>query len=457
MRAGVLLSGKMSFSALHTPEVLSAAARAGCELDYLLDAATDGSGHVRFDGESLRRHLRKSKLYQVLRLIRRFAVKNASTDIKFRDFISEDVFSHSSLAGAVAGYAGILAASSLPYAGAVCRGIEGSVFDSLIFSDILATRQYDAALLSSVGNFGFEAEALFARECMEGGIKTVSVVTNYDNFLNRGSAGFIPDKLGVWSDYMAGNALRAGIPSSRIEIIGAPSLDPLFAEPVMARDEYLRGIGLDPGKKTIIYAGGVLVGQAFDVIELLVRSGLVGECNLIYRPYPHGKVFASKTARLIRNYLDSYQDVFVTDAEALSNTIDATLSGFQLSKDISLDEKTLQLRYSDVVINHFSTFGLEACVLDVPVVQIAYDGPSMYAIKRGAHPSINSRQVHNSVQIDSGAAAIARSEDDIVGQVRQYLKDPARNGDERRRYAEFECGALDGCSTKRMFELLTAA
>lgn len=455
MRAGVLLSGKMSFSALHTAEVLNAASRAGCELDYLLDAAGDGDGHIRFDGEAVRRHLGKSRLYQALRLVRRFALKNPSTDIKFRDFISDDVFSHSSLATALMGYAGVLAASSLPWAGAVCRGIEETLYRSQIFRDTLMSRNYQAALLSSVGNFGFEAEALFARECMKAGIKTVSVVTNYDNFLNRGSAGFIPDRLGVWSAYMAENALLAGVPANRIEVIGAPSLDPLFAPPPMSRDDYLRGIGLDPGKKTILYAGGVLLGQTFDIIELLVRSGLVGECNLIYRPYPHGKVFSSKTAGLIRNYLESLEDVFVTDAESLSNTIDATLTGFRLAQNARPDEKALQLRHSDVVINHFSTFGLEACVLDVPVVQIAYEGYSMFAIKKGNHPAINCRQVHNSVQMVSGAAEIAYSEDDIVRYVRQYLSDPSRNREERKRYAEFECGVLDGKSTDRMFKLLT--
>ncbi len=457
MRAGVLLSGKMSFSALHTAEVLNAAANANCELDYLLDAEIDSVGHIRFDGEAVRSHLGKSRLYEGLRQIRRFAVKNSSTDIKFRDFISENIFSHSSLAVALAGYAGVLAASSMPLAGALCRGLEGAVYRSRIFRDILSSRNYQAALLSSVGNFGFEAEALFARECMQSGIKTVSVVTNYDNFLNRGGAGFIPDKVGVWSEYMAGNALRAGIPSNRIEVIGAPSLDPLFTPPSISRDDYLRSIGLDPAKKTILYAGGVLIGQAFEVIELLVRSGLVGECNLIYRPYPHGKVFSSKTSSLIQDYLISVKDVFVTDAEALSNTIDATLAGFNLSTKGSPDEKAIQLRYSDVVINHFSTFGLEACVLNTPVVQVAYDGPAMYAIRRGAHPSINCRQVHNSVQIASGAAAIANNEREVVEHVRQYLNDPTKNSDERRRYAEFECGMLDGRSTERMFDLLMSS
>lgn len=453
-RAGVLLSGKMSFSALHTPEVMQEAARAGFELDYLLDAASDGERHIRFDGAHLRSYLASSRLCQALRLVRRFAVRNASTDIKFRDFIGEDVFSRPSLAAAITGYAGILAAATLPGAGALCRRIESTAFPSRIFGPILATRSYDAALLSSVGNFGFEAEALFARECIRSGIRTVSVVTNYDNFLNRGSAGFVPDKVGVWSKYMGENAVKAGIPASRIEVIGAPSLDPLLGSPRFSREDYLKKLGLDPAKKTILYAGGVLVAQAYEVLHLLIRSGVVGECNLIYRPYPHAKVYGSRISSLVGDHLRSCANVYVTDAEALSSTIDATLSGFKIPTGGVADEKVEQLHASDLVINHFSTFGLEACVLDVPVVQVAYDGPSLYAIRRGAYPSINMRQIHNRMQIQASASAIARSEEELIKHTRSYLANSAIHRDERRRYAEFECGPLDGRSTARMFDLL---
>lgn len=455
-KVGILLSGKMSFTALHTDEVLAEAQRAGYIVEYLLDSMGGGAGHVAFDGMALRKHLNGSKAYQLLRLIRRFSVRNESTEIKFREFISEDLFTHSSLAAILAAYQGIALASRTAGAGAICRFLERWLYRSSVFDKPIEDSRYDIALLSSVGNFGFEAECLFARECSRAGIKTVSVVTNYDNFLNRGSAGFIPTRAGVWSKYMADNALRAGVPSGRVEVIGAPSLDPLLKASGKSRVEFLRDLGLDPERKTILYAGGVLTGQSLEVIESFVKAGIIGSCNFIYRPYPHSKVFASPVPKLVAEYLASFRNTYISDAEALSNTIDASLGGFAVSVGIVDDDKTSQIRYSDVVVNHFSTLGLEACVLDVPVVQVAYDG-AMYGVRRSLYPSINSNQTHNLVQVRAKASGVARSEVDMINMVREYLENKNKDSDFRRAYAELECGPLDGKATERMFELLNAA
>lgn len=454
-RIGILLSGKMSFSALHTDDVREQAHRTGYEVEYLLDSTSGDASHITFDGHRLRNHLGQSRLYQLLRLIRRFSVQNESTEIKFREFIGEDLFRHRSLSGILAGYLAMAMAARVPGAGAICRALEKAFFPSTVFAETAGCGRYDIALLSSVGNFGFEAECLFARECVRAGIKTVSVVTNYDNFLNRGYAGFIPTRLGVWSDYMADNAMRTGIPGSRIEVIGAPSLDPLLRVPGLSRAEFLRGIGLDPNRKTILYAGGVLVGQSFEVIQAFVKSGMIGKYNFIFRPYPHSKVFSSQISALIASYLASQQYVYVSDAETLSNTIDASLGGFDLRPGSIADAKPTQIRYSDVVVNHFSTLGLEACVLNIPVVQVAFDA-GVYGVKRSAHPSINCGQAHNLAQIRAHAAGIARSESDLLRMVEDYLADKLKDSEQRSTYVKMECGVLDGKSTARMFDLISA-
>ncbi len=454
-RIGILLSGKMSFSALHTDEVIEQARRTGCVVEYLLDSKAEDANHVAFDGGRLRAHLGRSRLYQLLRLIRRFSVHNESMEIKFREFIGENLFAHSSLLGILSGYLAIALAARVPGAGGLCRAAESIFYSSSIFDETAGRGRYDTALLSSVGNFGFEAECLFARECARAGVKTVSVVTNYDNFLNRGAAGFIPTRLGVWSNHMADNAMRAGIPIGRIEVIGAPSLDVLLKPPELSRSDFLRSLGLDPDRKTILYAGGVLIGQSFEVIQAFVKSGMIGKYNFIYRPYPHSKVFSSPVSILIANYLTTYAYTYVSDAETLSNTIDASLGGFELRSGSVVDNKGAQIRYSDVVVNHFSTLGLEACVLDVPVVQVAFDD-AMFGVKRSLYPTINANQTHNLVQIKANAAGIARSEEDMIRLVEDYLSDKSIDSELRRSYAEMECGVLDGNSTARMFDLISA-
>jgi hypothetical protein len=251
---------------------------------------------------------------------------------------------------------------------------------------------------------------------------------------------------------MAKQAMLAGIPHNNIEVIGSTSFDSLFLEPKLCREDYLTSIGLDPKKKTILYAGGVLLTQSIEVIDILIRNKIIEDCNFIYRPYPHKKVLELPLNRVIEGYLFDKKNVYINDSNSMSNLIDLDIkSGINESVQ---DEKDIQIKYSDVIINHFSTFGLEACVLNKPVIQIGYDGPSMYAIQQHVHPTINMKQLHNVKQINFGASSIVKSDYDLCKAIQNYIDDPELNCEERRNYAIHECGFLDGKSTSRMMDLL---
>ncbi|MCX8502800.1 MAG: hypothetical protein ORN52_02305 [Beijerinckiaceae bacterium] len=452
---GTLVSGKMSFTALFNPKMRALSKINNYNLKYFLPTNKDNLEIHKFDIERAKQVLNNSSFHQFLRVIRRFSVKNESTRIKYLDFISEDIFRRDELRS-LAGYFSILLLSNFPKIDALCRLIERTAFDDNIFSVGQINNDINLALVSSVGNFGFEVETIFARECLNNKIPVVSIVSNYDNFLNRGAAGFLPTKLCVWSKYMADNAVKCGIPANSIEIIGAPSFDELFTKPIIGKVEYLSKLGLDPNKKTILYAGGVLIGQTFQILQSLIDSKLVGECNLIYRPYPHSKVNSLKLDSLINNYLSENNNIYVVDNKSLSETIDSEFSRFDLANFDFLDEKIEQLRHSDLVINHFSTIGLEACALNKPVVQIGFNGDVMFSIKKALHPSVNINQVHNVAQRNFSASKVAFSDIELLRYANEYLDNPELNSDNRLSYAKFECGYLDGLATNRLFSVINS-
>lgn len=252
---------------------------------------------------------------------------------------------------------------------------------------------------------------------------------------------------------MADCAMKAGVPQRNIAVTGPIQFDDLLVEPLVCRKAFLNQKQLDEHKPTILYAGSVILAQAVDILFSLKKHGLLDDCNLIYRPYPHPKVLDTAIWDLFKTYLTSLDNVYVTEAEKLSKRIDAEVAWGDFNDDFE-DDKALELRHCDVVVNHFSTFGLESCVVDKPTIQVAYDSNAFYAIQTHAKPSLNISQVHNAVQIKSGATIITKSTEELIASIRMCIKDPDFKRDERRKYAEYECGRLDGRASERVIEMI---
>jgi CDP-glycerol glycerophosphotransferase (TagB/SpsB family) len=117
------------------------------------------------------------------------------------------------------------------------------------------------------------------------------------------------------------------------------------------------------------------------------------------------------------------------------------------------DELSYLLRYSDVMINYFSTISLEAAICDLPVVHIGYD---VYTYGHRYHMTSEflQRQTHNKRKLRLDASKVARNEKQLVEHIDKYLSDPSFDQAARREYAISECGELDGQSGMRLIEMI---
>jgi CDP-glycerol glycerophosphotransferase (TagB/SpsB family) len=111
------------------------------------------------------------------------------------------------------------------------------------------------------------------------------------------------------------------------------------------------------------------------------------------------------------------------------------------------------LKYSDVMVNYFSTLGLEAAICDVPTIHIGYD-KFTYHISPMAWSSTGARNTHNQDQQRRAASKVVTSDEELVSAIETYLQNRALDREERREYALSECGYLDGKSMARLAELV---
>ena len=107
--------------------------------------------------------------------------------------------------------------------------------------------------------------------------------------------------------------------------------------------------------------------------------------------------------------------------------------------------------YCDTAINTASTMTIDAVALDKPVVNIAFD-----LRPRGYYQSCRRFYgfVHYQPIIESGAAKLATSFEELVTLLHRYLDNPGLECEERARLREIMCYKVDGKSAERIADLL---
>lgn len=312
-------------------------------------------------------------------------------------------------------------------------------------------------LTPGMGNYNFWNEGNFALEAQRMRIPAFAAITNYDNIVNMGYRAFEPTCLGVWSEHMADEVIKLHrYPAKRLEVIGPVQYD-RYTQPLqISREEFLRSIHLDPSQKTIFFAGGVNINHYFEIYRLFVegkeriwKDGF----NFIVRPQPHAKLLDSPGWRIIEK-LFTQSGVYVSNPGSIDAIGDRTQElRLDLGLDDGVDELHCLLRYSDVLINNFSTMGLEAAICDLPTIHIGYDAYT-FGVRFGVTTGFQRRMTHNRKPMRLKASKVAKSEKDLLEYIGQYLSDRNLDSEARYEYAVSECGELDGHAASRLMTMI---
>ena len=462
IKIGIPLHGKMAARAFHQPTFRQRLTEGGFKPLYFLSPTYfrsfdfDPEQYFELQVEQYDRQYQKSFLLQQLRMLRRFVVVTETTDMRFRELIESKLFD-ATLLGMSGQMAFVNFVRRTPGMGRFLTWLETQLYATHAHDEKFKEQNISCVLTPGMANFGFWNEGNFAREAQRMGIPAFAAITNYDNIVNMGYRGFHPTCLAVWSKQMADEVIKLhGYPANKLEITGAVQYDRFMMPLPKSREEFLRSLNLDPAKKTILFAGGVNINHYFDIYRIFVeqKDKVWNEpFNFVVRPYPHPKLTNSPAWTVLEN-LFKQAGAYISNPGSIDANGDRTAEfRVDLAFDEGPDELNYLLRYSDVMVNYFSTIGLEAAICDLPTIHIGFD-PYTFGLRFSVTTGFLQRQTHNRRPLRLAAARVAKSEKEIFAALEDYLGDRALGRDARRVYAESECGELDGKAGLRLTDMI---
>lgn len=462
IKIGIPLHGKMAARAFHQPSFRHSLTEGGFKPLYFLSPYYfrsfdfDPEQYFELQVEQYDEQYQKHFLLQQLRMLRRFVVVTETTDLRFRETIESKLFD-ATLVGMSTQLAFVHFIRSAPGMGRFLAWLEKQLYITHAHDEKFKEQGISCVLTPGMGNFGFWNEGNFAHEAQRLGIPVFTAITNYDNIVNMGYRGFEPVCMAVWSKQMADEAIRLhNFPPKKLELTGPIQYDRFMVPLPQTRDEFLKSINLDLSKKTVLFAGGVNINHYFDIYRIFVeQKGKVWRepFNFVVRPYPHIKLLSSPAWRVL-------EDLFRKAGAYISNPGSIDASGdrtaelrMDLAFDEGPDELNYLLHYSDVMVNYFSTIGLEAAICDLPTIHVGFD-PYTFGLRFSVTTGFLQRQTHNRRSLRLAAARIAKNEKDLFKALEDYLGDRTLDRDARRIYAESECGELDGQAGARLVNMI---
>jgi hypothetical protein len=331
--------------------------------------------------------------------------------------------------------------------------IEGLVYRSFKFDD-LNRLNLDQLLILGYGSFVDTSSLPLTWWGIKNKIPIINFIGNYDSLSSKGFRGHPIQKLVVWGSNMRKDAnTLQGIPESRISLIGSVRYNDIESLRKESREEFFLKRGLNPSAKTITFAGFFFEFHYFEILSIfndLKKEN--SDLQLILRIYPNKRLLRSPFMETLIRQADSDKDIYVSLADPFYREGDKDRVVLQIEEE----ELWNILRYSDVVINVFSTIALEACIFDKPVINMWYfqKSPGMLTepiyLQYPLHWHIRRLQVY-------GAITTATNRQELMAMIQDVLENPGKHRQERKRLVEDECGPLDGRAAERLSKLCSKA
>jgi hypothetical protein len=314
--------------------------------------------------------------------------------------------------------------------------------------------RFDQILLLGLGYKDSEQEGDLTWWSLRNDISVVHIVGNYDNLTANGYRGVPVSRLLVWGPNMRKDAISIhGIESDRVAVIGSIRYNALNEKLrtgyLLPKEEFLSEIGLDPKKKTLLFAGFFFESHYFEMLECLKELNEAGyDFQLILRIYPNKMFMSSIYLEPLLCFSKSTKNVVVSLADPNYK------SGEREKNVLQIEEHELWngLNCCDCLINIYSTIAIEGCMFDKPTIYMGYfpDHPGNF-VKRPIYYDYASNP-HNRRLASYNAIEKASNRVELKNKIIEAISNPSRLTAERRHVVEDEIGIIDGNAHYRLVE-----
>lgn len=311
----------------------------------------------------------------------------------------------------------------------------------------------DMVVTTSLGTFDYDQYVMRAARRLR--IPVTTVVLSWDNTTARGYPGAQPDFAIAWTDAMKDELEKLNdLPRGRAWTEGVAHFDPYYRpDPTFDRSAFLQGVGLDPDGPVILVATKSPNAYAFNpdlarmLAEAVERGDLPANCQVLIRIHPLHYRFTNGEP-VYANLLQTYRDLAAKHPSIHLN--EPSIESAQVDYDMADDEMlflTRLLRSTSVLVNIFSTMNIEGAIFDIPLVNVSFEGETpMYPAETDSRFDIliDWRATHNQRLLATSGCRTVWNDDELIVAVRDYLADPARDAEGRKRIVEQEAGPNPG-------------
>ena len=281
------------------------------------------------------------------------------------------------------------------------------------------------------------------KEARSRGIATLGMVRSWDNCYSKGLMSVPPDHLLVNNELIKEEAMTLhDYPADRITIVGLPQFDAFLNEERASREEFFQKIGVDPGKRLVLFApaGAILSDTDWQLCEIL--SCALEEGSITHPVHFFVRNHPNHPADLAR--FKKKPDFTIQDP---GHVFDENPKNTELDPN---DQKFLAdlIYHSDVVMYVATSLGLDSAVFDKPQMMLDFDGEEnkeyTKSVKR-YHDEDHMKKI-----IATGGVRVVRGKDEWIAAINAYLEHPALDRDGRARIMKEQLFSLDGKSGMRV-------
>jgi hypothetical protein len=303
--------------------------------------------------------------------------------------------------------------------------------------------------------FGAE-ETVYLLHARKLGIPVVCPILSWDNVTSKGTPLLMPDYFISWGPIMTDEVATVyQFPRERIYECGVPHFDVYRQKSrFTTRRKLLERLNLPPELPYIFY-GMVAAIHCPNEIEILAwlaeqinNNAFAEPCSLVIRPHPQtiSGVYASSSDDLQKLKALSGPRVALDPPSIRSERL-----AWDLPKQDMYHLAGL-LAECAMCLNASSTLCLDACMLDRPVIDIAFDGWEELPYDQSARKSLD--YIHMTKLLAFGGVRVARSFGALKENIDLYLSEPSLDRARRRLSVEQECGPKDGRAAERVASVL---
>jgi CDP-glycerol glycerophosphotransferase (TagB/SpsB family) len=326
-----------------------------------------------------------------------------------------------------------------------------------LYADLFATHKPDLVIASTAG---WRLDRYLLREATLQNVPAMAAIVGWDNPSSYAIRGAPMDYATCWSQLQKDElVLGSDWDPARVHIGGIPSYDGYFRKQwQLSKEEYFRLHHLDPDRKLVSYACSfVHFAPNYPNVEALARlvssDALYEPSQLLVRLHPSHfqdkpRIFAEERERIFA-LEKQYTNVHVVKPVAMGGSL-----GYYGGED--MDEKSSMMAHSDVLVTVYSTMVVETAVHDTPIVAAVIDVPGGWNKPKKFSLSlkkIGNWPTHKRFR-DAKAGRVASNEKELCDVINLYLKDPALDAAERRKFIEDEITFTDGTSGRRTAEYI---